>query len=182
MSGDRAGPALIGEFATADAMLAALTRLRDEGYVTLRTFGPFDLPEVDRRLRPRRSRLPWWVFGGGLVGAVASYWIQWYANAWDYPLDVGGRPAHALPAFILATFEGTVLLAALTAFVGFLAILRLPRLWHPAFELDGFERATVDHFWIGVGGLQSDIDAQHGQRALEASGALRVVRTEDDLW
>ena len=182
MSGDRAVPALLAEFATADAMLAALARLRGEGYVSLHTFAPFDLPEVDRRLRPRRSRLPWWVFGGGLVGAVVSYWIQWYANAWDYPLNVGGRPAHAVPAFILATFEGTVLLAALTAFFGLLVILRLPRLWHPVLEIEGFERATADHFWIGIGGLQSDIDAEHGRRALETLGALRVLRTEGELW
>ena len=180
MNRDPAGWMLMAEFATADAMLAALTRLRAEGYVTLRTFSPFDLPEVERRLRPRRSRLPWYVFGSGLVGAVASYAIQWYANAWDYPLDVGGRPPHAVPAFVLSTFEGTVLVAALTAFVGLLVMLRLPRLWHPAFELEGFDRATVDRFWIGVGGVQSEIDARHSQRVLEASGALRVVRMEGE--
>ena len=180
MNGDPAEPMLMAEFATADAMLAALARLRAEGYVTLRTFGPFDLPEADQRLQPRRSRLPWYVFGGGLVGAVVSYWIQWYANAWDYPLDVGGRPAHAAPAFILATFEGAVLVAALVTFVGLLAMLRLPRLWHPTFAIEGFDRTTVDRFWIGVGGVQSEMDARHGQRVLEASGALRVVRMEGE--
>jgi hypothetical protein len=181
MIGDPAARTLMAEFGTADAMLAALDRLRAEGYVHLRTFSPFDLPEADRKLRPRRSRLPWYVFGGGVVGAVVSYWIQWYANVRDYPLDVGGRPAHAVPAFILATFEGAVLLAALAAFVGLLAILRLPRLWHPTFAIRGFDRATVDRFWIGVDGVQSDVDAQHGQRVLEASGALRVLRTEVEV-
>jgi hypothetical protein len=169
---------LMAEFATADAMLAALTRLRAEGYVTLRSFSPFDLPEGERRLRPRRSRLPWYVFGSGLVGAVASYAIQWYANAWDYPLHVGGRPAHAVAAFIPATFEGTLLFAALAAFVGLLVALRLPRLWHPLLEIDHFERASVHRFWVAVDLADASAQPEVTTRELTSLRPLRVLRVE----
>jgi hypothetical protein len=80
-----------------------------------------------------------------------------------------------VPAFIPATFEGTVLAAALVAFFGLFISLRLPELWHPVFEIEGFDRATVDRFWIEVGGVQSELDADETRRIVNAAGALRVV-------
>jgi hypothetical protein len=170
---------IVAEFDSPDSFLAALDRLREGGYETLETYTPFDMPRATATLGLERSRIPLIVFLGGLVGAVLSYGIQWYANSWDYPLNVGGRPVHPVPAFIPATFEGTVLFAALAAFGGLFVVLRLPALWHPVFEIEGFERATIDRFWIEVGGLQSRLDLENSQRILDAAGALRVVRLED---
>lgn len=176
MSRARPPARVLGEFGDADAMLGALDRLRGAKYHQLETYTPFPVPGAVERLGLPRSRLPLVVFAGGAVGLVASYAIQWFANVVDYPIDVGGRPAHAVPAFVLSTFEGTVLAAALTAFFGLFVVLRLPRLWHPVFEVDGFERASVDRFWIAVGGLQSAHDTDTCERVLREGGALRTVR------
>ncbi len=60
----------------------------------------------------------------------------------------GGR-ARGL-AFIPITFEMMVLSAALTGFVVLLVLARLPELWHPVFDVPGFERASIDRFWVGI--------------------------------
>jgi ActD protein len=170
---------VLGEFTTADAMLTGVDALVREGYRTLETFTPFDMPELDERLGLRRSRIGWLVAAGGLVGMVLAYGIQWWANVHDYPLNSGGRPVHAAPAFLLATFEGTVLFAAFAAFFGLMIWLRLPKLWAPIDEVEDFGRSSVDRFWIAVGipaGASGAGDG--GARAIEimrGAGALRTV-------
>ncbi|HEX6534810.1 MAG TPA: DUF3341 domain-containing protein [Gemmatimonadaceae bacterium] len=169
------GARLFAEFESAEAMRAALDALRDERYHDLDTYAPFDIPELDEPLGLGRSWLGWLVFAGGLAGLVLSYGIQWWADVYSYPLAIGGRPRHAVPAFVPATFEGTVLVAALAAFFGLLVVLRLPRLWAPEDEIEDFERATIDRFWISIGTLASDLDRAHAEQLLRRSGARRVV-------
>jgi hypothetical protein len=173
------GGAIMAEFASADALVEAVGALVNARYGALETYAPFDIPELDAALHRPRSRIPMLVFLGGLAGLVLAYGIQWFADVVDYPLDVGGRPLHAVPAFIPSTFEGTVLGAALVAFFGLLWILRLPELWAPEFEVDGFERATIDRFWVRVGSIQSQLDAANAERLLRGAGAIRIVSAED---
>jgi hypothetical protein len=175
------GVTYLAEFATADEMRSALETLRAKGYTHLETYSPYPVSGTAPLLGLRRSRLPVAVFAVGLLGAAVSYWVQWYANASAYPLNIGGRPAHAVPAFIVPTFEGTILSAALAAFVGLLAVLRLPRLWKPVFEIDGFERATVDRFWVSVDGRDRRAAADLTPRELWALEPLRVVRLEEGV-
>ena len=171
----RERPRFLAEFATPEEMSRALEALRAAGYRELETYTPFDMPRTTPSLGLRRPWLPWIIAVAGLSGGIVAYWIQWFANAWDYPLNVGGRPVNPVPAFIPAPFEGTVLAAALAAFFGLFISLRLPALWHPVFDVEGFERATVDRFWIEVGGVQSDLDARELRRIANEAGALRVV-------
>ncbi len=166
---------LLAEFGTVDAMLAASAALHELGYREVDAYSPYPVPGVEERLGVRRSRLPKLVFVGGLIGAILGYGIQWYADVAAFPLQVGGRPIHAIPAFIPATFEATVLGAALVAFFGLLVALRLPELWHPLFEVDGFERASVDRFWISVDERDPLFDAERTRTALTALDPLRVV-------
>ena len=170
----------VGEFADAPALIAAVRSLHDRGYTALETYSPMPLPELDAPLNFSRSRLPRFVFAGGVAGGAISYFIQWYANAYAYPLNIGGRPAHATTAFIIPTFEGTILAAALTAFFGLWFVLRLPTYWHAVFELPEFERASVDRYWVAV----SADDARGGREVtpneLRELGALRVFVLDGD--
>src|SRR5690349_1631721 len=103
------------EFSTANALLAGVAALRALGYREIEAYSSFPVPGIEAFIGLRHSRLPQLVFAGGVIGAILGYGIQWYANVWTYPLRVGGRPPHAAPAFIPATFEATVLGAALVA-------------------------------------------------------------------
>jgi hypothetical protein len=167
-------------FADERHFAGALAMLRDQGYTKLETYTPYPVSRVEEALSERPSVLPPLVFFGGLGGAAIGYWIQWFTNAVSYPLDIGGRPAHAAPAFFIPTFESTVLSASLIAFVGLFALLRLPRPWHPMFELDGFERASIDHFWIAIDATDSRSDSTVTHRALEELRPVRVIDVPAD--
>lgn len=166
---------LIAEFRTATELVNAVSLLKEKGYRELETYSPFPVPGIDQRLQLKPSRIPAFVFGGGLLGAVLGYAIQWYANVWHYPQNIGGRPVHAVPAFIPVTFESAVLGAGLTAFFGLLAVLRLPRPWHPVFEVPGFERASIDRFWVAIDAEDARFGVGRSTRALEELSPLRVV-------
>ena len=166
---------VLAEFASPEELLDALGRLRREGYRRLETYTPYPIEQAEEQLALGRSRLPRFIFGGGLLGAILGYGIQWYADVWAYPQNVGGRPVHAAPAFIPATFEATVLGAALVAFFGVLLALRLPELWAPVFEIDGFERSSVDRYWVGVDARDDRFEPRRIRRLLEATHPLRVV-------
>lgn len=169
----RAG--LLAEFATPEAMLAALGMLREDGFTRLDTFTPFPVEGVEEGLGLRRSSVPRWAFGFGLAGAIFALLVQWWTNAVDYPLVVGGRPMNSLPAWIPITFETTILFSSLAIFGALCVKARLTALWHPVFEAPGFESAQVDRFWVMVGSDDACYEAASTTAALERFGARRVV-------
>ncbi|MGI8509502.1 MAG: DUF3341 domain-containing protein [Gemmatimonadaceae bacterium] len=166
---------LLGEFADATLMMGAIDALRANGYRRLETFTPFDIPELDEHLDLGRSRLPVFVLACGVAGLVLSYAIQWWANVHEYPLNIGGRPINAVPAFVLATFEGAMLGAALGAFFGLFLWLRLPDYSSPLENVAAFERASADRFLILVGGIQSRVDSARAEGVMNAAGATHTV-------
>jgi hypothetical protein len=169
-------PRLLAEFSKPDSMLTAIEALRRQSYHDLEAFTPYDIPELDRALDLRRPRVGKFAAVGGICGLVGSYLIQWWANVYAYPLNAGGRPPHAVPAFILATFEGTIAGSALAAFIGLLVLLRYPRPWAPEDEVEGFQRSTIDRFWLGIQTFSSERDRDHAVALLERHGALRTVK------
>jgi hypothetical protein len=139
---------LFAEFGAAEDALRALEALRARGNRQIETYAPFPLTDEDAHGRRGWFGLAAVAFAAGALGLVISYGVQWYANARSYALNIGGRPAHAAPAFVPATFETICLFAAVALFAGLLVAERLPQLWQPVFEIDGFERASIDRFWV----------------------------------
>ncbi len=170
--------AVIAEFEAREPVLQAAADLRAAGFDALLAYAPYDLPELSEMLRIPRTALPALTLLAGLAGAAFGYGLQWYTVAHDYVLDVGGRPPHAVPAFVPITFESAVLFAAVFGCIGLCALLRFPRYWDPISEIDGFERSTVDRFWIGVSRRDPHFDAGRIASTLAASGAVRVVDLE----
>ncbi len=165
----------MAEFSSARELLAAVHAFAERGYTQLETYSPVPLRTGIAR---RRSWLPMVVFVAGEIGGIVSYAIQWFANVYSYPLDIGGRPANAIPAFIIPTFEGTVLAASLAAFVGFFVIARLPQPWHPVFDIDGFERATIDRYWLAVDAADPHSAPDRTIRELGALSPVRVLQLD----
>ncbi|MGH7524976.1 MAG: DUF3341 domain-containing protein [Gemmatimonadales bacterium] len=164
-------------FGSAEALLAGVDALAAAGHRTFTTYAPHDVEELDGKLGLRRPILAGLALAGGLAGAVTGFAIQWWSDVHAYRLNVGGRPAHPIPAFIPVTFELTILGAALAVFFGLLITLRLPRLWAPIDEADGFDRVSADRFWLLT--EQLDASATTGvEHLLQEAGASRVWRLE----
>jgi hypothetical protein len=171
---------LAAELDSADALVAAAGRLRERGYRMIEAVSPLPLEAVENHLHLPPSRLGKLAFAGGVLGGLLGYGIQWYGDVRAFPLLVGGRPLHAVPAFIPATFEATILGAALAAFVGVLVSLRLPELWHPMFEIGGIERASADRYWIAVDRRDPLFEPERTRVDLAALGPVRVVAVPGD--
>ncbi|MBX3226606.1 MAG: DUF3341 domain-containing protein [Labilithrix sp.] len=144
------------EFTTPDAVVLAARRVRALGYGRVEAYTPFPLEELDEALARPRPRLPLLVFLAGGGGATLALAIQWWTNAWDYPLDVGGRPHASWPTYVPIVFETAVLCAAAVAFAAVLLGSRLPRLHDEVFDLPGFERSTIDRFWLRIEDVARD--------------------------
>jgi hypothetical protein len=167
--------ALGAEYGTPEALLAAAKHLRHLGYRRLDAFTPFEVAGIEEVLAIRRTRIPLVTLIAGLVGVTVGYLVQWYCNSFDYPIDVGGRPLHPLPAYIPITFETMILFGALATFAALLFTSRLPEPWNPLLEVEGFRRATIDRYWIGVDARDPSFDPERTERELRATEPLRVV-------
>ncbi len=138
---------VLAEYEDSAGLLAAIQRCKDGGYARMEAYTPFPMHEVWEALG-HKSHLPKLVLGGGCLGALVGFGMQYYASVHHYPLNVGGRPLNSWPAFIVVTFEMTILFAALTAVLGMLALNGLPRPHHPVFDVPQFERASRDRFFL----------------------------------
>jgi hypothetical protein len=169
---------VMAEFETPEDLLHAVARLRELGLRKLDAYTPYPIRELEPLLEIKRSYIPKFVLAMGLVGAAFAYTLQWWCMAISYPLNVGGRPLHSAPAFIPITFETTVLFAAGTSFLLALFAAGLPRLHHPVFEVEGFESATIDGYWVAIGADDPKLDASVAEKELRGAGAKRVVQVK----
>jgi len=166
---------LLAEFRDAEALVDATARATDAGYRKVDAYAPFSVPGLADALGFRKDRVALITLIGGIVGGIGIYLLQWYSAVIDYPINSGGRPLHSWPAFIPATFECTVLGAALAAFFGYLILNGLPRLHHPVFNARDFDLATRNRFFLCVEAADPRFDRSATQRFLESLAPLRVT-------
>jgi hypothetical protein len=168
------GP-LVAEFRDPGALRAGLREVQASGNRALDAFTPFPVEGVADSLGetgPSRMRPAMLV--SGVVFAAAMYALQWWSAVYDYPINVGGRPLHSWPVFLLVPFEVGVLAASLAGVIALFRGCGLPRLHDPLFAVPGFERASQDRFFLLAedGEGQSAVDLRH---VLERAGALAVT-------
>jgi hypothetical protein len=140
----------MAEFADPNALVAAARKAHEEGYRKLDAYSPYPIEALSEAIGFYKNRLPLLVLIGGIVGLVGGYALCYWISVIDYPINVGGRPFHSWPAFIPVTFETTVLVAALTAVLGMLALNGLPEPYHPVFNVSRFALASRDRFFLCI--------------------------------
>lgn len=170
---------LLAEFANVEDLIAGAERVRDAGYTKWDAHAPFPVHGLDDAMGIRPTKLPFLVFGAGVVGAGAGLGLQWWMNAVDYPLVISGKPLFGLPANIPVLFELTILFAALAAFVGMLAFNNLPLWYHSLFKSDRFRRATNDRFFISIEARDPRFDPAAARALLESLRGATVEEVEE---
>ena len=149
----------LAEYETPEGVLHAAEKVRDAGYAKWDCLTPYPVHGLDKAMGMKRTILPWLVLGGGLTGLAIAIFMQWYVNSPStessalyilsgYPLNISGKPNWSIPANVPIMFELTVLIAALTAFFGVWVLSRLPRFYHPTFNVARFRRVTDDKFFL----------------------------------
>jgi hypothetical protein len=165
---------LMAEFETPNALVAATERAHREGYRRMDAYSPFPIEELHEALGAHHTKLPLIVLIGGLVGCIGGYALQYWVSTMAYPINVGGRPLHSWPAFIPITFECTILVAALSAVLGMLALNGLPMPYHPVFNVSRFALASRNRFFLCIEARDAKFDPQGTRTFLETLGAREV--------
>jgi hypothetical protein len=115
---------------------------------------------------------------GGIIGCVGGFFLQYWVHVIDYPLIIGGRPLDSWPAFIPVTFELTILCAALSAFFGLLAMNGLPMPYHPVFNVDAFQLASRNRFFLCIEARDPKFNPDATRQFLQSLNALGVYDVE----
>src|SRR5581483_9205396 len=113
---------LMAEFEEHEPLLDAAKRAYAAGYRRMDAYSPFPVEGLAEALGRGGSPIPLITLIGGMTGAIGGYFMQWYALSRLYPLNVGGRPFNSWPNFIPITFELTILVAALSAFISMIVL------------------------------------------------------------
>jgi hypothetical protein len=141
---------VMAEFDNPTALVNATRRAHDEGYRKLDAYSPFPIEELSEALHLHKNKLPLIVLLGGITGLVLGYLMQYYVTVIYYPINIGGRPLHSWPAYIVITFEMTILFSALAAVFGLLGLCGLPMPYHPVFNVPRFALASRNRFFLCI--------------------------------
>ncbi|WP_333678877.1 DUF3341 domain-containing protein [Dyella sp.] len=159
-------------FETPESLVHAVRTLRGAGYEGIEAFTPFPVEELDDALGIGSNCIPLVTFAGGAIGFVGMLVMQYIAAVLNYPIRVGGRPFASWPAFIPSALEMTFLLAAAAGVLAMLAGNRLPKFYHPVFNVERFGRASQDRFVLVV--RMEEGDTSRLREMLQGLGAVQV--------
>jgi len=157
---------LMAEFHTAEELVEAVHKVHEAGFKHVDAFTPYPIEEVSHALDLPRSKVPLIVLGGGIAGGLGGYLLQYWSQVIEYPLNIGGRPFHSWPAFIVPTFEMTILFAALSAVLGMFALNGLPQPYHPVFNVPAFALASRDRYFLVIEARDPKFDHDETRRFL----------------
>ena len=166
---------VVAEFSDPQTLLDAAHKTRAEGYTATDAFSPFPIHGLAEAVGFHKSRLSAIVLTMGILGGLGGFFMCWYANVIAYPLNIGGKPMNSWPAWIPITFECTILLAALGAVFGMLALNGLPMPYHPIFNLRRFDSASRDKFFLVIQARDPRFNLQEARQFLESLGPREVT-------
>jgi len=171
---------LLIEFEEIPALVTACEKVRDAGFKRWDSHTPFPVHGLNDAMGVKLTRLPLLTLAGGVVGVTGAMAIQWWMNAYDYPLIISGKPLFSIPAAIPVAFEATILLAAIATFVGMLALNNLPRHHHPLLTSPDFRRATDDRFFISIEASDPRFDLDATRALADDLGGIKVTTVEEE--
>ncbi len=134
---------LVSVFGSEHDILGATKDARERGYEIVDVYTPYAVHGLDAAQGIKPTRLAFICFILGLSGAAAKLGFQIWTSAWDWPVNVGGKPLISIPAFVPVTFEVMVLFAGVGTVLAFLLRSKL----RPGKKPERvFEGATNDKF------------------------------------
>ena len=169
---------LMAEFRSPEALLHGAERASAQGFKRMDAYTPFPVEGLAEALGVHDKRMALIVLIGGIFGCVGGFFLQYWIAVIDYPLNIGGRPLNSWPAFIPVTFEMTILFAALAAFLGVLALNGLPMPYHPVFNVEQFELASRNRFFLCIEADDPNFDREGTWKFLESLGPEGVYQVE----
>jgi len=170
---------VVGCFDDEEILFSAVKKVRTAGYKIHDVYTPFAVHGLDHALGLRETSLHTAGFIYGITGTTTAVsGISWILTA-DWPLNIGGKPHFALPAWIPITFELTVLFAAVGMVLTFCYLCQIA----PFVKKHHFHpRATDDLFVMAIETTEKT-NVEDLKAFLTNAGAKEVnVQVAEEGW
>ncbi len=158
-------------FTNEDDLVAGAQAARCAGFEIHDTYTPFAVHGLDRAVALPASKLTWIAFLAGVLGLVFALTLQVWTSAYDWPLNVGGKPFNSFPLFIPVAFELTVLFSGLIA-IG--VLFARHRMWLFS-KRRVFERVTDDLFVLVLRQSDASFDFEKALNLFARYHAVNVI-------
>jgi hypothetical protein len=110
-----------------DSTVDAIKELKEKGFEEITAFSPFPEHHIEEALGYGASPVRLFTLVGGLTGAATGLAFTVFTSL-DWPLVTGGKPILSIPAYVIPTFEMTILFGTFFTVIGVLWHMRIPEL------------------------------------------------------
>ena len=165
---------VMAEYDSGQALVDAARRTMAHGWTRVEAYTPVPIEELNDVIHRRRTIQPKLVLAGGLTGMATGFALQYWASVIEYPMNVGGRPMASWTAFIVPSYELTILFSALTAAIGMILLNGLPQPYHPVFNVERFSMASSDKFFLVIEATDPKFDSHAASEFLRSTDAKGV--------
>ena len=170
---------LLAEFDSPAALVKAAEQTHAAGYIKIDAYSPLPIEGLAEAIGFHHDLVPLVTLIGAIIGGISGYALQYWINVIDYPLNIGGKPFHSWPSFIIVTFEMTILFGGISAVFGMLALNGLPQPYHPLFNAANFRNgATTDKFFLCLEATDPLFSPGETRAFLEQFTAVSVVEVD----
>jgi len=165
---------ILGLFEDPDEMMHGIDLLQKSSVPIYDVFTPMPIHGIERKLGIKDSRLGYAAFMFGCLGGTTIFSMAYYMLVHDWPMNIGGKPAFAMPDFVPITFEWTVLFTAFGMTLTFFYATHLfPGRTPRVMEL----RATDDRFVIAID-AKGSTPHEDITKILKEAGAVEVKHND----
>jgi hypothetical protein len=172
--------AVAAEFANPAELYHAAEKVRDQGFKWWDCYTPYYIHGLDKAMGLRKSWVPLFTLAGGLTGLVSAFLLVTVTSLYVYPIDTQGKPYFSLPAFVPIIDLLMIILSAIMSIVGMTTLNLMPRLHHPLFEWDLFNRATHDKFFIVIEANDPKFNEKNTAELLRVAGGTNLTFIGDE--
>lgn len=170
---------ILAEFRNPKELLDAAKRVKDSGFSDFDAYTPFPFHGLEEAMGLKKSKLGWMVVAGGLAGGGGILWLMIWVMTDAWTLNISGKPLLNLPIYVPITFEITVLISAFAAVFGMLYLNGLPKFNNALFNVDRFEKATDDGFFICIEATDNLFSEKSVNKLFTDAGATHIENVYD---
>ena len=170
---------VVASFDDEDVLFPAVKKARTAGYKIQDVYTPFAVHGLDHALGMRETSLHTAGFIYGITGTTTALSCITWIFTKDWPLDIGGKPHFALPAWIPIIFELTVLFAAMGMVLTFCYLCQLA----PFVKKHHFHPRATDDLFVMVIECNDKTNVDDLVGFMKSTGAVEVdVQVAEEGW
>lgn len=170
---------VVGSFTEEAVLFEAVKKVRKAGYKLHDVYTPFPIHGLDKAMGLRDTSIHTAGFIYGIFGTTTALsFISWVFTK-DWPLNIGGKPHFALPAWVPIMFEFTVLCAAVGMVLTFCYLCQLA----PFVKKHHFHARATDDLFVMVIECTAKTNESEVSGFLGSIGATEVnTQVAEEGW